>query len=87
MLRVFFNSFKNNGIYCKKIKNSYIFKYNFSNGFLDSIYIDENEDIEDDLLYMLPLNKNKNKENTVNIGSENKKDENKKDENKKDENK
>ena len=80
MLRVFFNSFKNNGIYCKKIKNSYIFKYNFSNGFLDSIYIDENEDIEDDLLYMLPLNKNK--ENTVNIGSENKKDENKKDENK-----
>jgi len=85
MLRVFFNSFKNNGIYCKKIKNSYIFKYNFSNGFLDSIYIDENEDIEDDLLYLLPLNKNK--ENMENIGSENKKNENKKNENKKDENK
>ena len=84
MLRVFFNSFKNNGIYCKKIK-TYIFKYNFSNGFLDSIYIDENEDIEDDLLYMLPLNKKKNKKNTGNMANE--KDENNESENNESENK
>ena len=81
MLRVFFNSFKNNGILCKKIKNS-IFKNNFSNGFLDSIYIDDKE--ENDLLHMLPLNRNKVK--SENKERENKKNENKERENKKNEN-
>jgi hypothetical protein len=74
MLGFFFNSLKkNNRIFCKKIKNSYIFRNNFSNGFgfLDSIYIEQNDKEENDLLHLLPLNRNRNQKINDNDNNDN----------------